>query len=42
VQYISEDIKLAPGEYKIQVKVVDNIGSYQDEYILKINNVPGE
>ena len=42
VQYLSGDIKLTPGEYKIQIKVVDKIESYQDEYILKINNVSDE
>ena len=36
VQYISEKIELAPGAYKIQVKLMDNNKNYNDEYILNI------
>ena len=36
VQYISKEIKLAPGEYKIQIKIMDNNKNYKDEYLLNI------
>ena len=37
VQYISKKIELATGEYKIQVKLMDNNKNYNDEYIITIN-----
>lgn len=41
VQHLTKEIKLTSGQYKIEVKAVENGKSYHDEYIINVENIDG-